>query len=116
MAELFYKGEDILLTIDIFNDDTMKDKVSIADVVTDMILYTRDDGLMLEASSSGERDLTITTEDNITQKLSIPAEISSQLETGDLTIEMRIIDSDGVTRIDVINPGITIANSKIAEL
>lgn len=116
MAELFYKGEDILLTIDIFNDENMREKVLIDDVTTEMILYTKDDGMIIEASSSGDKDLTIITEDNITQSLLIPSDVSSELETGELTIEMRIVDEDGSTRIDVVNPGITICQSKIGEL
>lgn len=119
MAELFYKGEDIALTLDVFNDEAMTSKVALTGATINLIAYTSEDGYIVTASNILDDDdslLEITTTDNITFTLDIPAQTTRLLDSGVLTIEIKITDSDGTTRINVVNPGITIAKSKIDEL
>lgn len=118
MAELFYKGEDIALTLDVFSDEAMNNKIALTGATIEVIAYTSEDGYIITASNDedDETALDITTSDNLTFSLDIPAEKTKLLDSGMLTIEMKIVDSEGTTRINVVNPGITISKSKIDEL
>ncbi len=116
MADYFYKGEDISLAIDIFEDEAMTQKVVVTEHTIEMLIYTSEEGRIVTASSKEGKDLLITTKDDVSQKLLIPSYITKELEEGDLTIEIKIIDQEELTMIKVISPGIVIANSKISQL
>ncbi len=113
MAEIFYQGEDIHLSIELFDDDAMNVPVDLSGSDAELLLYTRRNGYEITASTLAGKDVAIERESATRLSAKIGREWTAKLAPGPLTCEMRLTDSVAEdTRIAVIT-GIRIEPSKI---
>ncbi len=97
MGEIFYQGEDIALTIELFADDAMSEPADLTLCEADMLLYTRHNGPVIRLSTSPEEADTLPLSRESDTRLSalIPAERSKELTPGVLTAELMITEEAG---------------------
>ena len=97
MGEIFYQGEDIALTIELFADDTMSEPADLTLCEADLLLYTRHDGPAIRLSTAPEtaETLPIVRESDTRLSALVPAARSRELAPGVLTAELMITEEKG---------------------
>lgn len=99
---VFYKGEDINVTLALFADDSMKVPIAIVGYDIDMVLYANGQKHIIHASTTPsvkDADITIVNENTITVTLS--KNVIEKLTCGVITMEARFTSNknDSQSRI-----------------
>lgn len=91
--EVYYKGEDISMTIGLFADKKMLTPIKLSDYIVDLLLYNDGDTneVYCSAEASSESAL-ITNVDDYTFKVVIPFALLELLRTGQIILEVRLAD------------------------
>lgn len=117
MADIFYKGEDIAITFELFEDENPDERINLNSVDVDMLLYTSKKGPMLNASTKNGKEFKIVTiMDGKALSLVIPAQTTLSLTPGVLTVEMRVTNRETGSVKIAISSAIRIEQSNIGAI
>lgn len=119
MAEKYYQGEDISITIVIYEDQNMIQKRDLTGVEFDMVLCSLSNGTKIVASTDNKvvsRNVVITRVDSNTLRVVFDSQHTASLDEGVARIEMKVRDTlKGTTTIST-NDSIIIESSIIGKL
>ncbi|MFI3268267.1 MAG: hypothetical protein R3Y51_06070 [Rikenellaceae bacterium] len=117
MADIFYQGEDIVLSIEVYEDDNLTEKCDLDNLKVDMILYHKNSPSEIIASTDIDSELVISKISSLEQMvLTIPAEKTRTLGCGILTVEIKLTDTSTNNVQIAVNSAIRIENSRIGNL
>lgn len=87
---VFYKGEDISLTMGLFVDGAMEVPISMDDYVVDLVVYSNGHDYVIHCSLDELSDVQITKISNNTLKVILPKDFINKLIFGQVMIEIRL--------------------------
>lgn len=91
MVGKYHQGEDIVLTINIYNDKSMSEKEDLTDYKIDVLLIdSNNETLYASTDSDSSPDTLIKTDDNYTLKVHFTASQTSLLSEGNANLEVRV--------------------------
>ncbi|MFI3315099.1 MAG: hypothetical protein R3Y04_05495 [Rikenellaceae bacterium] len=118
MTGKYYQGEDILITISLYNNKEMTEKVNLANYDVDLMIVGSDSSTLIAStdSSSDIADSTITVVDDYSLRAHFAPSLTSKLAVGNARVEVKMVDQDsGYTMIST-NDSVFIENSDIGKL
>ncbi len=119
MAEKYYRGEDIVITLSMYKDESLKDKLDLSTKNIDLLIYSYSNNKSLIASTDipdGTGKVLINRVDDFTLIATFPAEMTLLLGTGGARVEIKIQNKEDGSVIITTTDSITIENSFIATL
>lgn len=91
--DVFYKGEDISLTMGLFEDEAMKFPIEVALYDIDVVLYTSSKGSYILASTGqSSSGVSVESVSENTIKVNVTKEALETLSCGQVNIEVRLTD------------------------
>lgn len=118
MADIFYQGEDIAMTLEFFEDEAMNEVMDLENIDVDMLFYVKN-STPITGSTESDSDsdiVIIKSDDNKKLMLVIPASKTKTLSTGLLNCEIRVINNETNEVKITCSNSIRIESSKIGLL
>lgn len=119
MAEKYYQGEDISITIAIYEDQSMEIKQDLTHIELDLVLCSFTNSTKLIASTDSKitsRDTTINRINSNTLKVVFDSSLTARMDEGMARIEMKVRDTLKGTTSITTNDSIIIESSIIGKL
>ncbi len=119
MAEKYYKGEDIVISLSMYKNELLDEKLDLSTKEVDLLLYSYSNNKALVASTDrtiASFDVYIERVSNFILKVTFPANLTLKLGTGGARVEIKIRNNEDGSVIITTSDSIIIENSLIATL